>query len=107
MTVVAISSPTAPAIARRRAGPAFAVAVNAQASPPELAAEPAANTSGSSRRASCQTGIAVLLTSAAVYVASGRPESPATRLAIRPAPPHHPRRGPAPASPGLGPPTTR
>ncbi len=51
------------------------------AAAPALAAELAANTNGSSRRASCQTGIAVSETSVAVYTESGAPSRAETASA--------------------------
>ena len=74
MSVVLVSSPTAPASARRRAGAPPPASASAE---PALIAEPAANTNGSSWRASCHTGIAVSATSTAVYVASAGPANPA------------------------------
>ncbi len=66
MSRVFASSPTAPASIIRRAGPAAAAGVTSTAAAPALAAAPTANTNGSSRRASCQTGTAVSATSTAV-----------------------------------------
>ena len=66
MTCSATTSAAAPASARRRAGPAWRTGVASVATAPALAAAPAANRNGSSRRASCQTGIAVAPSSAPV-----------------------------------------
>ena len=66
MRAEAVSSSAAPAIASRRAGPAERGAVSSAQAPPALAAELPANTKGSSRRASSQTGIEVSDRSAAV-----------------------------------------
>src|SRR5437764_13279953 len=67
----------APAIASLRAGPAFGGGVVITAAAPALSAAPEANTNGSWRRASCQTGTAVFAIRAAVYVDKGNPNSAA------------------------------
>ncbi len=68
-----ISSSAAPPRASRRAGAACSGGVTTTTAAPALSAAPEANTKGSSRRAWCHTGTAVLAISAAVYVDSGRP----------------------------------
>src|SRR5579884_4405736 len=78
------ASRRAPARASRRAGPVSATGVLTTAAAPALSAAPEANTKGSSRRASCQTGTAVFVTRAAVYVDRGSPSSAAIGLASRP-----------------------
>src|SRR3954467_8109168 len=85
MTPTAASSAAAPARVSRRAAAACDGGVNASAAAPALAAAPAAKTKGSVARASCQTGTAVLATSAAVYVLSGSPRTAAPALAAAPA----------------------
>src|SRR6185436_21039147 len=76
-TSVAASSTTAPTTASLRAGPAGSVGVSAATIPPPLAAALPANTKGSWRRASCQTGIDVPETRTAVYVESAGPSTAA------------------------------
>src|SRR5690349_10178267 len=84
MTWTAVADATAPASATRRAAPASAAGVTTAAAAPALRLALAANTNGSSRRASCHTGTAVFDRSAAVYVASGMPRTAAARRPARP-----------------------
>src|SRR5689334_8631441 len=81
MASFVIASDAAPATASRRAAPACRGGVAATATAPARAAAPEANMNGNRRRASCQTGTDVLLSSAAVYVESGRPSAAAAGLA--------------------------
>ena len=103
MRAPAASSVSAPSIASRTAG-RFAAPRGDVSTPsaPALAAAPPANTNGSSRYASCQTGMAVSATSTPVYVATAgaRPAAAtlATRAALR-----RPTRSPSAATPTAGP----
>src|SRR2546421_7336206 len=66
-------SAATPPSASLRAGPASAGSRNAHAAAPADAAALAPKSHGSSRRASCHTGIAVSASSVPVYVESGGP----------------------------------
>ena len=66
MVMAVAISPTAAPSASLRAGAAYSGGVVITAAAPALSAAPAANTKGSSRRASCHAGTAVLAIRAAV-----------------------------------------
>src|SRR3954463_10864818 len=73
MSSMTPSSPTTPAIASRRAGPASSGGANNAVAAPADADALAPNSQGSSCRASCQTGIAVFASNVPVYVVRGGP----------------------------------
>src|SRR3954447_4485027 len=80
-----IASASALPTASRLAGAAALGRRGADAAAPALAAALAPKVNGSVQRAPCQTGTEVFDTSAAVYVLSGMPSTPAATLATRPA----------------------
>jgi hypothetical protein len=91
----------------QRAGAACSGGVLVTATAAAVWAAPEPYTNGSSRRDSCHTGTAVLATSAAVYVESGRPATAATGRATRAEPGNHPVQALTAASVVLAPLTLR
>src|ERR671930_2388935 len=75
------SAPTAPRTAGRRAGPASSGGTKSVVAAPALAEALAPKSHGSSRRASCHTGIAVSASRVPVYVERGGPARKATASA--------------------------
>src|SRR5439155_19177249 len=105
MALSAVSSRRPPMTVRLRAGPASAAGVTSTAAAPALAAEPPANTSGSSRQASCQAGMALSEVRTAVYVATAGPRGAAPVSHTLPNPGKRPVTSEAAAAPHSGPKT--
>src|SRR5438270_12604996 len=107
--MVSISGPSraaAPSASRRAAG-ARPGGIAATPIAPALRAAPDPKMNGSRSGDSCQTGTAVLASSAAVYVDSGRPNTAATGFATDPARGRRPVQALTVANPVLIPATDR